>query len=316
MEITHSTDMVSQTERFNFWESIISDNYVRIHCELKNQDNNLFKAKLSQRKFGDILLNDHQMNVSMRYHREESDICQDQRQDLQFILLLSGFGQISQEGRSADINTGDMVLYDSSKPFLLDYSNNHRALNIKFPKELIHNNLGDIEPFVARTVKGNSVMGSLTQSMMKEYAALPNLATLSSEVRLSSALLEVLSTALDVEFAGQIDLNQRKINRLNSVKQSLLLHIGNSELNATAIAQMNNMTTRTLNRLFAIEGTTAIKWLWEKRLEESYKMLREGKVSRVSDVAIYYGFNDFSHFSRAFKKAFNQTPRQILNHKK
>ena len=61
-----------------------------------------------------------------------------------------------------EVITGDMILYDSSKPFFLDYSANHRALNIKFPKNLINTNLGNVSPFIAKTLKSDSTMGKLT----------------------------------------------------------------------------------------------------------------------------------------------------------
>jgi len=316
MILTHNTDSIKHTERLEYWESIISNNYVKIRCEPGSEKNNIVDASLSKHKIGDIIFNDHKINVPMKYSRSEQDIHYDQNQYLQFLLLLNGHGEILQDTRRAILNSGDMILYDSSKPFFLDYSANHRALNIKFPKNLINTNLGNVSPFIAKTLKSDSTMGKLTASMVREYAALPDLESIPSELKLSSALIDIISTALSVEFeADNYVPDSKKRAKLERIKHSILTHLCEPELNATAIAEMNYMTTRTLNRLFATEGTTAIKWLWEQRLEGAYKMLTEKQVERVSDVAIHFGFSDFSHFSRAFKNQFGITPKGILTNK-
>ena len=53
--------------------------------------------------------------------------------------------------------------------------------------------------------------------------------------------------------------------------------------------------------------TTPGKWLVEKRLQEAHYLIKE-KGKRPSDVYLDVGFNDLSHFSYAYKKAFGNAP--------
>jgi AraC-like DNA-binding protein len=78
------------------------------------------------------------------------------------------------------------------------------------------------------------------------------------------------------------------------------------------IAAAQHVAPRTLNRLFAREGTTPIRWLWQQRLAGAYQALAERRFKHVTDVALSFGFSDVSHFSRAFKAAFGRSPHQVM----
>jgi len=88
-------------------------------------------------------------------------------------------------------------------------------------------------------------------------------------------------------------------------------HLQDPELTAERIARANHIAPRTLNRLFAADGTTPIRWLWQQRLSAGFTALAEGQVSQVTDAAMNFGFNDLSHFSRAFKKTFGCSPQSL-----
>ncbi|MNV99180.1 Transcriptional activator NphR [compost metagenome] len=84
------------------------------------------------------------------------------------------------------------------------------------------------------------------------------------------------------------------------------------DLDVIQIATAHHVAPRTLNRLFAADGTTAIRWLWQQRLDASYKALVGGNVRQVTEAALSFGFSDFSHFSRSFKKAFGVLPHTLV----
>jgi AraC-like DNA-binding protein len=59
-------------------------------------------------------------------------------------------------------------------------------------------------------------------------------------------------------------------------------------------------------------GTTPGKWLRKKRLEHA-KLLLETSDKSVSDVAFNSGFENVSHFSKAFKERYGTSPVQYRN---
>lgn len=54
-----------------------------------------------------------------------------------------------------------------------------------------------------------------------------------------------------------------------------------------------------------------MRYVWSRRLENCRNdLLSQSRTGqRVSDIALRWGFNDLSHFSRAFKRSFGHSPR-------
>lgn len=64
-----------------------------------------------------------------------------------------------------------------------------------------------------------------------------------------------------------------------------------------------------------IFNATPSHWLVQKRLEEAYHLI-DKKNKRPSDIYLDLGFENFSHFSFAFKKLFGHSPTQLIETKK
>lgn len=79
-------------------------------------------------------------------------------------------------------------------------------------------------------------------------------------------------------------------------------------LKLEAYAQLCNRSLSAFKRDFQkIYGTTPGKWLLERRLTQAHMLLRNSKKS-VSDAAYDSGFENISHFSRAFRARFGASP--------
>lgn len=89
-------------------------------------------------------------------------------------------------------------------------------------------------------------------------------------------------------------------------------NLGDDELSLERIAADQNMSVRTLSRIFAQDGTTPIAWLQKQRLAKAYSLLTEKRCRSITDAAFDCGFKDLSHFGRSFKRAFGTTPRRAF----
>lgn len=83
------------------------------------------------------------------------------------------------------------------------------------------------------------------------------------------------------------------------------------ELTPGLLARELHVSVRTLSRAFAATGETTAGYIRRRRLEEARRALTAGYP--VSDVAARWQFADSSHFIRAFRKRYDQTPTQYLS---
>lgn len=78
-------------------------------------------------------------------------------------------------------------------------------------------------------------------------------------------------------------------------------------------AYLTGRSLSTFKRDFQkVFSTTPNKWLQQKRLEEAHFLITE-KGKKPSDVYLEVGFENLSHFSFAFKKAFGKAPSQLFS---
>ncbi len=297
---------------FEHWHQVTCRNYSVTDCRRVESRN--FRARVSNREFGPLVLSDISSTTGaddrIKVTRTSAHIRKDYRDEFMLWLSLDGEAVFTQDGAVAQMQPGDLVLHDQAQPFTLEFGTHHSAILITIPRPLLVSRLPTARKLVARRIPNSGKLGTLAATVVRQLVALDKQIDDVAK-RISSSTLDLLATTLEVEFADRSDESSVQMKRLLQVKRYISANLHVTGLDLDMIANAQNMSTRSLNRLFAREGTTPIRWLWQQRLAASFKALAEGQISQVTDAALSYGFSDSSHFSRAFKAAFGQSPQQL-----
>jgi AraC family transcriptional regulator, positive regulator of tynA and feaB len=82
-------------------------------------------------------------------------------------------------------------------------------------------------------------------------------------------------------------------------------------MSADSIAAACRVSVRHLDRLFEREGTALMRHVWQRRLVRCYRDLTDSGMQgrSISEIAFAVGFNDLSHFSRAYRARYGCSPR-------
>ncbi|WP_042421065.1 helix-turn-helix domain-containing protein [Streptacidiphilus anmyonensis] len=89
--------------------------------------------------------------------------------------------------------------------------------------------------------------------------------------------------------------------------------LADPELSATTLAHRLNVSVRTLHRAFAATEESVSAYIRRRRLEEARLALSTAHERlSVSELAAHWHFADSSHFTRAFKRHYGQTPTDYV----
>jgi transcriptional regulator GlxA family with amidase domain len=183
---------------------------------------------------------------------------------------------------------------------------------LKIPRKQMLCRLSDAERLTAIALDGKSAMGALAGAVIQGAANVNADLEPCAASKLAASVIDIFAASIETEFRGVKGMPERHGDILERAKNYIQANLGDSELDVEMVSNAIGVSRRTLNRIFAAHGTTAARWLWQKRLEASHTTLTEGRSQHIADVAIACGFSDFSHFSRAFKKTYGIAPNTLV----
>jgi AraC-like DNA-binding protein len=307
----HNIAATRESDCFEYWHQVTCRNFST--TEYRRPLSGPFKGRITARSFGALAVSDVTSSFAdsdVEVTRGAAEIRKDPRDHFTLYFVRSGESGIDQDGRTARIRAGDFVIYDQAQPFTLHLRGYCRGIVMTIPRPLLVSRLPMSHRLTARAIGGSSRLGALTAAVICEMAEFDEPIEENVANRVSASALDILATTLETELTSAVDRGDGR--RLDQVKRYLLNNLDNAEMTVDAISAANHFAPRTLHRLFSVEGTTPIRWLWQQRLTASYRALAEGQIRQVTDAALSFGFADVSHFSRAFKKKFGCSPHTLV----
>jgi AraC-like DNA-binding protein len=305
----YSTEQSNTALRAMQWRDVINDTFFRISCDAERGGTG-FDGAIARLPLGASELYAIGSDA-VHYVREERDAERDGHDSCQVLMVLEGSVGVTQHGRQTLLEEGQMCMWATRDPLRLDMPQRYRSLLWSMPRAAMPS-LPHPERFTARTLGTRSGIPRLISQLMRDTSLLDAATEGPALARLGMPMAELVGLALEAEFAGISGTPSRNGQLLERIKARLMENLETFDVDVNRIADDLGVGIRTLNRMFAAEGTTAMQWLLRQRLRNSYRLLSEGRIERVSDAAISSGFNNLSHFSRAFRREFGMRPNSLL----
>lgn len=307
---------VEMTDSFEHWHQVTCESYSVSKPERDSTE--LFRGRLSSKAFGAFAITEGRtLSVgSTRLIRGAAEIRRDLRDQFVLYLVMGGEVGVIQHGREVHARAGDLFLYDQASPFMLEFPRQRHTLMLNIPRQFIEARIPRAHIFTAHRIAGSTALGGLVGAMVRQLTRFDAGTETEIKNRVSAATLDMVATALESERLDDLPSHShRHRHRLRGLVETYLLsNLHDPSLSITTIASALNITPRTLSRVFSSDQTTPMRWLCQQRLAASRRALAEGRITRVTDAALSFGFSDGSHFSRAFKAAFGKSPRALKHH--
>lgn len=246
------------------------------------------------------------------YMRGPAEIREDPRDHFELLSIVHGEVELEQGGRRSTLTTGDSAIYEQAKPFSLQFRGACETIFLNVPSARILRRWPDAYRVTALRVGGESKVGCFVGALLCDLVKLDMDAKTSDLAGLGYSATDTVLASLEIELRGRLTDSGGDTRLLAQTKRFILANLCDPDLAIEHIAKAQDISRSTLNRLFAAEATTPMKWIWHQRLAACYEALAAGRVRQITALAFDHGFNDLSHFSRSFKKMYGHSPRSML----
>jgi AraC-like DNA-binding protein len=262
-----------------------------------------FRARLAAHRLGSVAIGrvSGEPNVCLRTSR---DIARGDPELLRILLLRRGRTTVEQGDRGCTITDGDIVVYDSSRPFAVHARRPFDLVVCGLPMAMLGPHADRMRDLAATRIPGEAPVARLFAGFVEGVAhELAGDGLEDVELELADTLV-AFSRAL----AGGAGPSQ-----LRRVQAWIDAHLADPSLTPSRIAAENFLSVRALHRLFAAEGVSVSAWLRERRLEACRRDLTDPALAArtVAEIARRRGFTDPARFSRRFREAYGRAPSEL-----
>lgn len=235
-------------------------------------------------------------------------------QDAYFaVVLLSGEYALEQHNREVFLKPGQMTLYDATRPHRIYCPSHFSKLIIALPRQQLRARLAGVEHCTALPILSEHGAGAVASSFIQSLARQASGLSCHSFNTLSESAIDVLTLALNEVRPQAYQLSRSRSFSLFRVKEFVAQQLSHPQLSTAMIEAGTGLSARYIHALFQPEQTSLMRYVWDARLTQCHRDLLNPALAnqRISDIALRWGFNDFAHFSRAFKQKYGASPRQL-----
>lgn len=221
-----------------------------------------------------------------------------------------------QNAAEAAYGPGDLHVIDTSRPFELTAWNDAGPVvctGVELPRHLLPLPRAHTDRLAGRRLAGREGIGGLLTGMLTGLTEEPGPYRGGDGPRLGTAVADLVAAlfaqALEVEEALEPESRRRSL--VLEVRDFVRRNLHDPDLSPGTIAAAHHISVGYLHRLFQEEGRTVAAWVRERRLERVRGLLADPALASVPihRIAARCGFPQPEVFSRTFRRAYGQAPR-------
>jgi AraC-like DNA-binding protein len=224
-------------------------------------------------------------------------------------LQADGRARLTQDARTAELSPGDLVVYDTTRPYTLEHPERARLHILQLPRRALAVPDQDVRQIAATTIRPDDGLAAMLSPFLSALAASADSHPPAVGERLGGHVSDLLATLITTQAAGEQPDHMTDVF-LQRIRRYVNQHLADPLLSPQMIASAHSISLRYLYKLWADQDVTISRWIQQRRLEEcSRELARRGRVApTVSAVAQRWGFVSASHFSRAFRAVHGTSP--------
>jgi AraC-like DNA-binding protein len=304
----YSTASAPPSERLAYWNDVASRSFNNLVIDSEDRDD--FRGDMVRASLGPLDL--MSADCSRAVVRRANDPLREARgpRDFDLHFQLQGRSLNRQAGREAMLETGDFTICDATQPYSVGFTEANHMLCLKIPAEALASRLGDVEALLCRPMSGRrGGPATLSAFLRTVWGQLEEPGDETWAEGVSGVILDLIDLAYRPLQDRTSALPAQAQWRMK-VKALIDERLCDPDLGARAIAEALGLSSRYVQMLFAEASTTPSAYILERRLKLAADRLRRAGGGCVTEVAMGAGFNDLTHFGRAFRRRYGVTPSE------
>ncbi|MEK8169401.1 hypothetical protein NKH77_05140 [Streptomyces sp. M19] len=276
IETVIRTEDVPRAERLDYWCAMVCP--MLLASMLRTDEVDDFRASMRGLDLGTVQVA-RAAGPSVRLHRSPKLVRQhDPETFLLWCTLTGGIG-VSQGGREAVVEAGDMVLYDSSRPFhcaTVDGHDGVAGVVMTVPKSLFPIGPDLLVPLTATRLSARAGMGRWWPVIWPRWSATPS-ATPGRHHADGHGHHGPAGGLVRARVGGgrPPPAGDAAAGLLGRIHRFVLSRLGDPELTPAVVAAAHQISPRYLHKLFEGQGSTVAAWIRERRLERCRRDLAD-----------------------------------------
>lgn len=305
-----STAGVSAREKFGYWHDAIARNMLDLDFGLV--DETPFEATFNGAHVDALSISVIKASAH-KVSRTEASIARSDSDHILLNFVLAGRLVAEQDGRIATIKAGEAVACDTRRTYSLRFDGPFELANVRLSRQSLTHAVSGLQRVTAINLNSSGPLCPLVFSYLN---GLVDRATLLSETtsrKISNSFIELIAGLLiDATQATPAPLSDYRNLALIRIKDFVERNLDDFDLDPTMVASSLKLSPRYINQLLKLEETSLSRYIWRRRLERAAADLRNSGLSglSISSIAFNNGFNDLSHFSKAFRDRFELSPSE------
>jgi AraC-like DNA-binding protein len=310
--VTQLLDIASQppSRRIAMWQDIVCDVFVGLDCTSDDDD---FRGAVARSNFGDCSYTRVESS-RQRVFRTPSRIARSREDFLLFAFGRAGAGGVAQDGRETVVQPGEFAFYDTTRPYELRFDAAFGQTILQVPRALFEARIGPVDRLTATTFSRHNTLAPLATDFVLGLAKIVDSVDAPTVVRLSEHALDLVSMAVGEELAR--DMRRPSTHRAAlryRLKAHIEAHLRDPDLSLAGAAAALGITPRYVNALLEGDDESFGRHVLSRRLQQCRRDLADPAQAhrQIGEIAFSWGFSDFAHFSRTFRRAFDMSPRDF-----
>lgn len=302
---------IGASTRFSYWKEVLCNVYVSLDSTPTSRND--FLGSVTEHPFSCVSVSNIRSQKQV-ISRNPHGIRRDTDAYCFLNLQVRGSCRVGQANRETITSPGEFSIVDSTEPFVHDYfTDEWEMFSFKIPKSVLDTRMDVHRDVVARKVTDRTPVGKIVVEYLTAIAKRPE-SLEASALDLNKIMVDFIGLSLGQ--SGDRDEGVRRTFRsglCRSIMSYIELHFADPQMSPSRAAAQFGISTRYLHMVLAERNQTFSQSVMKRRLEQSASNLLDERFVNISIAAYGAGFNDLSHFSRAFRNHYGMSPREYRN---